>query len=115
MAVGFYMDHHIPRAITSGLRRKGVEVITAEEDGAKRFHDSDLLARATELKKVLFTFDDDLLTEAALCQRNNKKFAGLVYAHCQDISIGKCIRDLEIIAKAGESEDLEHFVIYLPL
>jgi hypothetical protein len=36
MAVGVYMDVHIPRAITNGLRLRGVDVLTAQQD--KRLH-----------------------------------------------------------------------------
>lgn len=34
MPLALYMDHHVPRAITVGLRLRGVEVITAYEDGS---------------------------------------------------------------------------------
>jgi predicted nuclease of predicted toxin-antitoxin system len=59
------MDQHIPRAITVGLRIRGVDVITAFEDKASEMNDSELLNRANELNRVLFTQDDDLLAEAA--------------------------------------------------
>ena len=38
-----YMDVHVPLPITVGLRLRGVEVITAQEDGTARFPDPDLL------------------------------------------------------------------------
>jgi hypothetical protein len=34
MPVALYMDAHIPRAITVGLRLRGVDVLTAQEDNA---------------------------------------------------------------------------------
>jgi len=102
-------------SITIGLRMRSVEVLTTQEDGTERLADSDLLDRATELGLVLFTFDDDLLVEASNRQKLDRPFSGLVYIHLQDVSIGNCIHDLEIIAKAGEPKDLENFVIYLPL
>jgi hypothetical protein len=34
MSLALYMDHHVPRAITIGLRLRGVDVLTAYEDGA---------------------------------------------------------------------------------
>ena len=40
------MDQHFPRAITEGLRRRGVDVITAFEDGADKMEDAELLERA---------------------------------------------------------------------
>ena len=49
------MDVHISAAITEGLRLRGVDVLTAQEDGARRLPDPALLNRATELGRVLFT------------------------------------------------------------
>jgi predicted nuclease of predicted toxin-antitoxin system len=69
MAIAFYVDHHVPRAITVGLRLRGVDVLTAYEDGASELDDPELLDRAGELERVLFTQDDDLLAEAARRQR----------------------------------------------
>jgi len=64
VALQLYMDHHVPRAITVGLRQRGVDVLTAFEDGAHELLDPDLLDRAGVLGRVLFTRDDDLLAEA---------------------------------------------------
>ena len=63
--VSLYMDQHVPRAITIGLRLRGIDVITAFEDDTGEMIDSELLDRAAEMGRVLFTQDDDLLTEAA--------------------------------------------------
>jgi len=63
----------------------------------------------------LFTFDVDLLVEASNRQKLNSPFSGMIYIHLQDVSVGNCISDLEIIAKAGEPDDLENFVVFLPL
>lgn len=43
------------------------------------------------------------------------KFAGIVYAHKLRISVGDCISNLEIIAKAAYYEELESCIQYLPL
>ena len=60
MAVGLYMDHHVSRPITTGLRLR-------------------------------------------------------VYAHLLQVSIGGCIRDLELIATVSDPADLRDRVIFLPL
>ena len=52
MTVSFYLDEHIPRAITTGLRLRGVDVLTAQEDGRSGASDADLLDRATELGRI---------------------------------------------------------------
>jgi hypothetical protein len=63
----------------------------------------------------LFTRDDDLLAEASKRQREGQSFSGVIYAHQLRVAIGVCIRDLEIIAVAGEADDLNNAVLFLPL
>jgi len=109
------MDQHIPRAITVGLRLRGIDVITAFEDNASEMNDSELLNRASELGRVLFSQDNDLLVEAAKRQKNGTLFQGVIYAHQLGISIGACVNDLEIIVKAAEPDELVNAVIFLPL
>lgn len=115
MALSLYMDQHVPRAITVGLRLRGVDVLTAFEDGSSTLPDPALLDRASELNRVLFTQDDDLLTEAARRQRESVPFHGVIYAHQLRVPIGICIRDLELIATVGVPEDLSNKFIFLPL
>jgi predicted nuclease of predicted toxin-antitoxin system len=109
------MDVHVPRAITEGLRLHNVDVLTAQEDDARRLTDRELLYRASSLHRILFTRDVDLLTEEARRQQAGWAFDGLIYAHQLHVSIGQCIRDLEILAMAGEPDDFVSRVYYLPL
>jgi len=113
--ITFYMDHNVPRAITAGLRLRGIDVITAYEDGADEMDDSALLDRATQLGRVLFTHDDDLLAEATQRQQEKAPFSGLIYAHQMGATIGACIKGLELISNVGEPEDLLNRVQFLPL
>jgi len=115
VALAFYMDHHVPRAIINGLRLRGIDVLTAYEDGTSEYEDADLLDRATELQRVLFSQDDDLLSEAAKRIRENSFFYGVIYAHQLRVSIGTCVNELEIIAQASEPEDIINRVQFLPL
>ncbi len=115
MNLRFYMDVHIRWAVTAGLRRRGVDALTAQEDGAARFDDSDLLDRATQLDRVLVSQDDDLLREAARRQANGEHFAGVVYSHQLRITVGQAIRDLELLATVCEPADFGNHVEYLPL
>jgi hypothetical protein len=109
------MDVHVPRPITRGLRRRAVEVLTAQEDGTARWRDGDLLNRASDLNRVLFSQDEDLLAEAAARQRTGRHFAGVIYAPQLALSIGQFIDELELISKAGEPAEFSDRVTYLPL
>jgi hypothetical protein len=109
------MDVHAHRAITNGLRIRGVDVLTAQQDGFRQAIDDRLLDRAGELDRVLFNHDDDLLAEAKRRQVEGVRFTGVIYAHQMRITIGQCVQDLELIAKLAEPEELANRVEYLPL
>jgi hypothetical protein len=114
MSVGLYMDEHVHSAITSGLSARGVDVLTAQEDGREATEDPDLLDRATALRRVLFSQDDDFLVEGSRRQRESEHFAGIIYAHQLRVSIRQCIDDLELLATASGPADFENRVIHLP-
>jgi predicted nuclease of predicted toxin-antitoxin system len=113
--ISLYMDHHVPKAITTGLRLRGVDVLTSYEDGTDQLDDESLLERANELRRVLFTQDDDLLIIASKYQKNKKTFSGVIYGHQLRVTIGVCIQDLEIISKNGEQKEIDNQIIFLPL
>jgi hypothetical protein len=109
------MDVHVPAAVTHGLLLRNVDVLTAQLDGATQLDDSHLLDRARQLNRVLVSQDEHLLAEAARRQREGIPFRGVLYAHQLSITIGRFIDDLELLALAGESEDLAERVEFLPL
>ncbi|HEX8680667.1 MAG TPA: DUF5615 family PIN-like protein [Ardenticatenaceae bacterium] len=115
MPIALYMDQHVPKPITSELRKRGVDVLTAYEDGTSALDDSALLDRATELGRILVTQDKDFLAEGAYRQKNGVPFAGIVYMHLMRVPLSTCIDELETIAMVGEPEDLLNSVQFLPL
>lgn len=114
MSIALYMDHHVNAAVTDGLRRRGVDILTCREDGAEQAKDEEVLARATELGRAVFTQDDDFLALAVIWLRNGRDFAGVVYAHQLGITIGQAIRDLELITKMLDPPELRNRVEFLP-
>lgn len=115
MGIALYMDENVHRAITSGLRLRGVDVLTVQEDGRSGLDDPRVLDRATELGRVLFSQDEDLLAEAKTRQTGGHSFPGVIFAHQLHVTIGDCIRDLELIAQAADPSDLSDRVEFLPL
>ncbi len=115
MTVALYMDEHIHSSITVGLRFRDVDVLTVQEDGRSGISDTLLLDQSTELQRVVFSQDQDFLIEAQRRQVESIPFAGVIYAQQRIVTIGDCVRDLEIIAKASEPEDLVNMVQFLPL
>lgn len=115
MSIAFYLDENVHRGITNGLRIRNVDVLTVQEDRRTSLPDPIILERATELDRVLFSQDDDFLVEATRRQQEKINFSGVIYAHKLKVSVGNCIRDLEIIAKAAHPEELTNQIQYLPL
>lgn len=114
MAIGIYMDVHIPYPITLGLRIRHVEVVTAQEDWRARLTDPDLLNRVTELGMMLYTHDDDHLVEAARRKEMGQVFGGIIFSRQLHSPTGRCIDALEIIAKTLDPTDLNGRVEYIP-
>jgi hypothetical protein len=115
MPVAFYMDVHVPAAITEQLRVRAVDVITAAEEGTSRLLDSELLSIATQAGRVLFTHDHRFRALAEQWQREGRPFGGLLFGPAEGVSVGQYVRDLELIAKASEPAEWRNVVDYLPL
>ena len=114
MGVGLYMDVHVPGPITEQLRRRGVDVLTAQVDAHDEVEDMDILSRALELGRVVFTQDVRFRVLAEDWQRQGRDFAGLEFGPQLGGTIGQYVQDLELIAKASESDEWRNVIQFLP-
>jgi hypothetical protein len=108
------MDVHVPGPITTQLRLRGVDVVTAQDDGHRQTSDAELLERTTFLGRPVFTQDVRFRVLAEDWQRNGREFAGLLFGPQLGGTIGQYVEDLELIAKASEPEDWRNVVEFLP-
>ena len=113
--IRLYADENVEGPIVRGARLRGVDVLTAEEDDYDHTDDDLILDRAGELNRVAFSRDQDFLREATKRLKAGEQFIGVIYAHKSEVSIGQCVRDLELLAHAGNPQDFESRVYYLPL
>ena len=81
MALTFYLDEHIPNAITVDLRARGVDILTVQEDERRGIDDPVLLDRAGGLGRIMVSFDADLLRKSTRRQREGESFVGVAYRH----------------------------------
>lgn len=109
------MDVHVHAAVTDALRRRGVDVLTVQEDGWRRRSDAELLDRATSLDRAVVTHDADFLIEAARRQAADIEFGGIIYAHELNITIGQLITQLEFVCQTVDSAYMRNRVEFLPL
>lgn len=106
--VRYYADENVDRAVARGLRRRGVDILTASESGMLGRSDEEQLAFAAAQGRVLFTQDDDFLMLAA----QDTPHAGIVYAP-QQTPVGRVIRGLLLIQQVIPAEDMVGLVEYL--
>ncbi|PWU17031.1 MAG: hypothetical protein C5B50_12125 [Verrucomicrobia bacterium] len=115
MPVRFYMDVHVPHAITEQLRLRGADVLAATEEGTTQLTDDELLRLASSLGRVVFTHDHRFRAMAGQWQREGLQFAGLIFGPAEGASIGQYVRDLELISKTSDQSEWENVVTWLPL
>jgi predicted nuclease of predicted toxin-antitoxin system len=113
--ITYYMDQHVPKAITDGLRARGIDVLTASEDGNSKMPDPELLGRASALNRVLFTQDRDFLEIAANHQMTGENFSPIIFMDQNRLSYGACIAELELIAQTCSYAELCNQVMRLPV
>lgn len=115
MSWPLYMDQHVPWPVTAGLRQRGVDVLTAQEDHRSELDDAVLLSHATDLHRLLFTQDRDFLSIAAEWLATNRRFFGIVFCPQQRLSHGELIDWLELVVSLLREEEIWDQVIYLPI
>jgi len=114
MSVPLYMDVHVKLTVTNGLRLRGVDVLTAQEDGRAVLPDEKLLERATSQGRLVFTQDEDFLAIATEWQLSGKPFFGVAYSHQMSITVGQAVMQLELICKVMTPDELRSTILYLP-
>jgi hypothetical protein len=114
VTVALFTDQNLNGAIVRGLRRRDIDVLTAEDDGSDRRRDPDLLDRAFQLGRVLVTHDQDFFREAYLRQVSGVTFAGIIFVPDR-LAIGRAINDIEILAQAGHDTEFRNVLYRLPL
>lgn len=106
--IKFYFDEHIHGRVADGLRRRGVDVLTAQEAGRCGLSDDEQLAFAAQQGRVMVTMDADYLVIVA----QGKPHAGITYVQPRT-AIGKLINELLLLHGALTPDEMKNHVEYL--
>jgi predicted nuclease of predicted toxin-antitoxin system len=115
VSIRFYLDEHINPAITEGLRRRGVDVLTVQADDRLGAADAEILSRAAELGRVVVTSDTDYIALVRRAANARARPTGVVFIAQGSMSIGAAIEDLQIIAGATTIDEWANRLEHLPL
>jgi hypothetical protein len=115
MSIPVYADEHLSAMIVEGARGRGVDVLTAQEDGRSQVPDDQLLLRATALGRTMVSQDRDMLAHASRFMDGGVEFAGLIYAHQLNIAIGRFIDDLELLCLVEDPPYMRNRIEWFPM
>lgn len=87
-----YADVHVVFGIVQALRRRGMDVVTAQERGHDEADDAELLAEALSDERVMLTNDTDFLALAADLAARGETFAPIYFWPQQGRPIGEMAR-----------------------
>ncbi|MGH2562817.1 MAG: DUF5615 family PIN-like protein [Thermomicrobiales bacterium] len=108
-SIRFQFDEHVQHAVAHGLRRQGVDVLTAGDAGLLNTPDAEILAHAFAAGRVIVTHDKDFLR----LHREQQPHAGIAYCAQRARSIGELIEVLLLIYKVMEPDQIAGQVQYL--
>jgi hypothetical protein len=91
--IRFYFDQHMWFSVAQGLRRNGIDVLTAQEAARCGLSDPDHLAFAAVEERVIVTFDTDFLA----LHQVGVPHAGIAWCPEQKHSIGDLIKALLLV------------------
>ena len=105
----FYMDQHFPAPASLGLRRHGIDVLTAQEAGRCGLPDADQLAFSSAENRVMVSFDTDFLA----LHQSGAAHAGIAWCQEQKYSIGQLIQAVLLLHGVLDRESMRNHVEHL--
>jgi hypothetical protein len=106
--IKFYFDEHVHSAVASGLKHRGVDVLTSQEANMLGAADEEHLAFAQLHHRVTVTQDDDFLKLHA----SGIEHSGIVYTP-QHTPIGYFVRGLLLVYQVLTPEEIKNQVEFL--
>lgn len=108
-AIRLYLDEGVQVAVAEQMRNRGIDVITARDLAVLGDSDINHLQRASDMGRVLCTFDYDFLR----LHTEGVSHTGIVIAQQAVTTVGDWVRGLELICGVLTAEDMNNRVEYL--
>lgn len=89
---------------------EGLPCISAVELGYSGKSDKFHLEKAGDLNAIVLTHDVDFLIMASSPSVNHR---GIIFSHAKNVSIGGCIRSIELILNVTTDKDMRNHIEFL--
>ncbi len=110
MSIPLYTDIDVKGPIINGLRRLGIDVVRAQDDGMDGQPDTLIFLRSIELDRILVTHDTDHLVIAAAYQSRGEPFFCVAFAHEFNINYSRCISGLHALVTTHSADELRNSI-----
>ena len=112
--VALYADENVSHRVVRGLRRRGLDVVTAQDAALTgTVDDTRHLELATALQRVLITADDDFLPIAARWAAEGRAHPGILHYRMEGATIGGLVNEVSALALDAAPASLASRVVYL--
>jgi predicted nuclease of predicted toxin-antitoxin system len=108
-----YADECVNARVVAGLRRRGVDIATAADNGLLSASDELHLARAITLGRAVVTSDRDFLVIVSAILIRGESFPGLIFIQPRSTP-GDAVRRIAEIAKALDPADIQNAIEWIP-
>ena len=109
MAIRFHLDENVSGAVATALRRRGIDVSTANDATLIGSDDLEHLGYALSQERVVVPHDDDFTRIHA----SGTPHFGICYCHKDKHSIGDLVRLLVLIHGCFDSKEMHRHLEYL--
>lgn len=115
MQVRLFVDEDaMADALMTGLRARGVNLLTASEAGTRKLEDEEQLASSAAQGRVLYTFNiSDFYRLHTTRTTHGKSHAGIIFAPQQRYSVGEQMRRLLKLIRLRSAEEMIDNVEFL--
>lgn len=107
----FYMDENVPTAVAEQLVRHGIDAVSVKNLAALGDSDINHLRRATEMGRMLCTYDADFIRIAA----QELNLSGIAFAQQYQTNVGSWVKALRALHARMTAEEAVGQVVFLSL
>jgi len=108
--IKIYTTESVDIAVAEGLKRRGVQALSAKDTGNLGLTDEEQIQYASREEAAIFTHDDDFLS---LVAKSNREHHGLIYVHQQKLSTGECIRRIKTLVQTKTPNEMQNHIEFL--
>lgn len=113
MPLRLFADECVDARVVAGLRRRGIDIITAADECLLHASDEEQFARATHLGRPIVTADHDFLRLACGHWETGTPFPGVILIQ-PATRVGDAVHAIALLATVLNSDDMSNWVEVVP-